>query len=1461
MGRAVFFWALALLSATASAISNPSYMVVVPAIIYHPNVEKVCLQLSSLKETVHVKVTLETQIQNHTLVEKDVDKPGIFECIDFKEEEVARVHVLVRKGGSVSFEGRKKVLIREAHPRVIIETDKPFYKPGETVKFRIVRLNEKFQALDDTISLIYLQDSNENRIGQWVDVKPRQGIVDLSFPLASEAPLGMYKIFEDSLIPGIFTVDEYELPKFEVSLVLPTLVTIEDEEFQVKVCGKYTYGKPVHGNVNLELKRDVSYFYRGDENETLHGIEKTYTGQTDKTGCAVFIIKGPDMNLTHKSYDTDIKLTAELEEEGTGVSNFGSDYVSVLTSEVRLSFINLNPFYKLGVPYAGQLKAEVYGLPVKNFTAYLTVDVDDKETHTQYVTDEDGIIHFSLDTTNWNNTLVSIRGRQSLDYGNQTEDARAAMFHFEAFNWLKPFYSESNSFLEIQHVEGELPCEKDQEVLVDYILDRNELVPGADHVVFYYLVVSKGKIVSSGQKEVPVGHDETLKGHFSLPLSTSFEIAPTARLLLFAVFADGEVAADVEEFKIDKCFKHKVVVDFSEKEELPGSKVNLQVEAAPGALCSLQAVDKSVLLKEDKTLTPEKVYRNPFSFDDYTISGRGFVYHLEDFEPYPCLLPRGQKQKRSLRVAPWYQSEADVYSLFKSLRLKIFTNSEIKKPVSCDPIHERQLFTSARNNGGLFPQPFPVVHQAVPFVSETAAEPKKEKAKPRTNFPESWIWHLVPVNQEGKATHPVTVPDTITEWKVNAFCVADIGFGLSEQAGLTVFQPFFADLLVPYSVVRGEILQLKAIVFNYLKDCIQVRVDLAESQQLEVKPCPTCQFTACLCEDEAKTFSWNVTATELGHVNVSVTAEAEENHDLCGNQISVTPARGRSDTVVKSLLVKSEGSLEEETHNAFLCSSGDGAVEEISLQLPEAFVKDSARATISAIGDIMGTALNHVSKLLQMPFGCGEQNIAKLAPNIFILRYLENTNQVTPEIKQRATEFMKAGYQRQLLYKHDNGSYSAFGKRDAQGNTWLTAFVLRTLEETRRYIFTEDKNTQESVHWLGQHQLPDGRFENVGRIFNNAIMGGVNHDLSLTGYVTASLLELQQEKNVTMIDSALLYLKKNLSSVEDAYSKALLAYVFTLAGDTETRQQLLGELDKEADKTEGSRSFSDIETTAYYLLAYLSTPEVSADDLKHGSEIVRALTQRMNSYGGFRSTQDTVVALQALSRYAALTYREIESLTALVTSSQGFRHEFHVDRENRLVLQQASLPKVPGQYKVEVTGNGCMYVQATVRYNSLPQEDEKKVFALEVETFPKECNQTTQKHFDITLRVSYTGNRQTSNMALIEVNLLSGFVPVKTSVKTLENEPRVKKVEFDPDKINIYLDWLDKSVQSYSLSVQQEVEVTDLKPAIVKLYDYYHPDDNVVAEYNAPCSTVCNENCESGTLICSTSSNNTGLQN
>ncbi|KAL0174315.1 hypothetical protein M9458_030283, partial [Cirrhinus mrigala] len=74
--------------------------------------------------------------------------------------------------------------------------------------------------------------------------------------------------------------------------------------------------------------------------------------------------------------------------------------------------------------------------------------------------------------------------------------------------------------------------------------------------------------------------------------------------------------------------------------------------------------------------------------------------------------------------------------------------------------------------------------------------------------------------ESGSAHIPVTVPDTITSWETEAFCLSSKGLGLAPPAQLTVFQPFFLELSLPYSIIRGEIFELKATVFNYLSKCI-----------------------------------------------------------------------------------------------------------------------------------------------------------------------------------------------------------------------------------------------------------------------------------------------------------------------------------------------------------------------------------------------------------------------------------------------------------------------------------------------------------------------------------------------------------------------------------------------------------------------------------------------------------------
>ena len=55
------------------------------------------------------------------------------------------------------------------------------------------------------------------------------------------------------------------------------------------------------------------------------------------------------------------------------------------------------------------------------------------------------------------------------------------------------------------------------------------------------------------------------------------------------------------------------------------------------------------------------------------------------------------------------------------------------------------------------------------------------------------------------------------------------------------------------------------------------------------------------------------------------------------------------------------------------------------------------------LGDILGSAMRN------MPYGCGEQNMALFAPNIYVLDYLNETQQLTAELKSKAILYLNTG--------------------------------------------------------------------------------------------------------------------------------------------------------------------------------------------------------------------------------------------------------------------------------------------------------------------------------------------------------------------------------------------------------------------------------------------------------------------
>jgi len=57
----------------------------------------------------------------------------------------------------------------------------------------------------------------------------------------------------------------------------------------------------------------------------------------------------------------------------------------------------------------------------------------------------------------------------------------------------------------------------------------------------------------------------------------------------------------------------------------------------------------------------------------------------------------------------------------------------------------------------------------------------------------------------------------------------------------------------------------------------------------------------------------------------------------------------------------------------------------------------------------MGPALSGLDQLLKLPTGCGEQNMLKFAPNIYVLEYLTNIDQLTGSVREKAVGFLRTG--------------------------------------------------------------------------------------------------------------------------------------------------------------------------------------------------------------------------------------------------------------------------------------------------------------------------------------------------------------------------------------------------------------------------------------------------------------------
>ncbi|XP_039994174.1 CD109 antigen-like isoform X2 [Xiphias gladius] len=710
---------------------------------------------------------------------------------------------------------------------------------------------------------------------------------------------------------------------------------------------------------------------------------------------------------------------------------------------------------------------------------------------------------------------------------------------------------------------------------------------------------------------------------------------------------------------------------------------------------------------------------------------------------------------------------------------------------------------------------------------------------------ETLLWLDTNVSAKTWTSGKITVPDGVTSLNAVAMEMSDnLGLGFTPvPLKLTVSKDFSLSLNVPSYLIRGEEIVVEVNIINHLEQDIEVIVLLTQSKAFEFVLAD--RVDASVVNAQKLTLGSHVSASALFPIRPVALGEIEISVDaVCAEA---------SDSLVWQVLVKPEGVEQSFSETLFLELAPEKHYnsKSVSFSFPPDVVLGSQRAHVALVGDILALSFSDLGSLVQMPLGCGEQNMVSFAPSIYVLQYLEKSTLDDKEIRSRAMGYMMEGYRRQLSYQRDDGSFSAFGASDTSGSTWLTAFVLRCFLQAQPHMQVDQSVLTRAMTWLLKHQGPQGEFSEVGRLIHTEMQGGLdNGPVALTAYVLMALLEDETfaEMYPGNVSLAQRYLENKVSSgLVSNYSLCLVAYALALANSPVAGTALF-ELTRRADYTDGVMMWrssaglqshdwqpraAQIEMASYVLLALFKRAS-----LVEGIALLKWLSKQRNHLGGYRTTQDTVVALQALSYYAAFSGANAIDLRLNISApASSFVSLFSINSNNYRMYQRQEINADKDLHlNIYMQGRGFAMFQMNVFYNvkttalsqTLQHASNEEAFSLDVDV----TDERDDNHMllSICMRLKDSQVISHTGMVILDVGMLSGF---RMSPGAAAPADLIRKVEILPEKVSLYLDSLTKSEVCIRLPVIRDYKVAHVQDAMVQVYDYYEPTRKAVRTYNS----------------------------
>ncbi|KAK3783692.1 hypothetical protein RRG08_025316 [Elysia crispata] len=565
-----------------------------------------------------------------------------------------QVHVK-GEGQDIYFKHSTQVQFEQKAFSTFIQTDKGMYKPGQKVMFRVLTVFPDMKAVRGEPYDIYIKDSDDNRIRQWLGVQDPngRGVIELWLQLADEIPTGDWTIVASIMgkeETKTFTVDDYVLPRFEVEVQLPSFALAYDQLLKIRVKATYTFGQPVSdGAVKIAIKS----VYQWAKDEVLYK-----KGKLSKDGTLTIEVAHKEiMSMLRENYQflsslnsQRIKVEAEVTESQTGRMQNSSSIVQFFDTPMKLRFVEevAPDHFKPGLPYTiytevrkqddTRFPEDVSKLMKIYFNVTYEIPLTEEELAEQR--EQQNSNSGTSSSSSSSGKLVAdiepgIPGRYyyprtktmmlHLDEAQRVQSVpangwitlsfdtprEATQVTIEAWStkpykelrtskWLSRAVSPSDSFLHLQ-VGTEKPT-AGAEFTVTAI--STDVIP-----MLTYQIFSKGALLQTTVVPAPPGNSSSVDFSFMVTRN----MTPSISLVAFYVREENqEVVVDALSLSVNGLFQNPITVEFTQQEAEPGDKVEVIVKAAADSLVYLLSADKSaILLKGGNDLTQDDVSYHP----------------------------------------------------------------------------------------------------------------------------------------------------------------------------------------------------------------------------------------------------------------------------------------------------------------------------------------------------------------------------------------------------------------------------------------------------------------------------------------------------------------------------------------------------------------------------------------------------------------------------------------------------------------------------------------------------------------------------------------------------------------------------------------------------------------------------------------------------------------------------------